>query len=68
MTQKIIRIGSSAGITIPKKELKELGLSIGDEVKYTLKPVKSSKHNKIISEYDSFVSQYGETLKNLSDR
>ena len=68
MTQKIIRIGSSAGITIPKKELKELGLEIGDEVQYALKPVKTDKHDKLIREYDAFVKQYGQTLKNLSGR
>lgn len=32
MVQKVIKIGSSAGITIPKKSLKELGLKIGDRV------------------------------------
>jgi len=68
MTQKIIRIGSSAGITIPKKELKELGLGVGDEVKYTLEPVKGTKHTKLMSEYNAFVKQYGQTLKNLADR
>jgi bifunctional DNA-binding transcriptional regulator/antitoxin component of YhaV-PrlF toxin-antitoxin module len=55
-------------MTIPKKELKALGLEVGDEVEYTLKPVKDTKHAKLMSEYDSFVDQYGETLKNLADR
>ena len=32
MTQKLLRVGSSAAVTIPKKSLKELGLKIGDEV------------------------------------
>lgn len=68
MTQKIIRIGSSAGITIPKKELTSLGLSVGDEVSYTLKPVTKPKHDELMKEYESFISQYGETLKNLADR
>jgi antitoxin component of MazEF toxin-antitoxin module len=68
MTQKIIRIGSSAGITIPKGELRELGLEVGDEVKYTIEPIKNKKHAKLMQEYDAFVEQYGETLKNLADR
>lgn len=68
MTQKIIRIGSSAGITIPKKQLKELGLAVGDEVKYSLTPVKKLKHDKLMKDYETFVSEYGQTLKNLSDR
>ena len=32
MTQKVLKIGSSAAVIIPKKSLKELGLRPGDEV------------------------------------
>lgn len=32
MTQKVLRVGSSAAVTIPKKSLEELGLQIGDSV------------------------------------
>lgn len=32
MTQKVLRVGDSAAVTIPKKSLKELGLKIGDSV------------------------------------
>lgn len=32
MIQKLIRVGSSAAVTIPKKSLSELGLKIGDKV------------------------------------
>jgi putative addiction module antidote len=32
MVQKVLKIGSSAAVTIPKKSLKELGLKIGDQV------------------------------------
>ena len=68
MTQKIIRIGSSAGITIPKKELQELGLSVGDAVKYTIEPAQKPKHDELIKDYEKFVAKYDQTLKNLSDR
>lgn len=68
MAQKIIRIGTSAGITIPKKELEELNLQVGDEVKYTLEPVRKAKHSDVMDEYDKFVKHYGQTLKNLADR
>ncbi len=68
MTQKIIRIGSSAGVTIPKKQLDELGLRVGDEVKLMLEPVKAPKHAQLMDEYDAFVKQYGRTLKNLAGR
>lgn len=68
MIQKIIRIGSSAGVTIPKEQLDELGLKVGDNVKLKLEPVKQSKYDKLMSEYDAFVVEYGQTLKNLADR
>ncbi len=32
MTQKVLKVGSSAAVTIPKESLKELGLKIGDLV------------------------------------
>ena len=32
MTQKVLKVGSSAAVTIPKKSLEELGLKIGDRV------------------------------------
>jgi putative addiction module antidote len=32
MTQKVLRVGSSAAVTIPKKSLALLGLKIGDRV------------------------------------
>jgi len=68
MTQKIIQIGSSAGVTIPKKQLEELGLSVGDEVNISIDPVKQPKQARLMQEYEAFVKQYGETLKNLTDR
>jgi putative addiction module antidote len=33
MTQKILRVGTSAAVTIPKKSLADLGLKIGDQVR-----------------------------------
>jgi len=69
MVQKVIKIGDSLGVTIPKKQLNELGISIGDEIKITIKPVaKTDAQAKLMNEYDAFVSQYGQTLKNLAKR
>ena len=36
MLQKVLKVGSSAAVTIPKKSLEELGLKIGDEVTVTV--------------------------------
>ncbi len=32
MTQKVLKVGSSAAVTIPKRSLEELGLNPGDRV------------------------------------
>lgn len=32
MTQKVLKVGDSAAVTIPKRSLEELGLKIGDQV------------------------------------
>jgi len=67
-TQKVIRIGSSGGVTIPAKEMKRQGITYGDEVKVTVEPIKTPNHDKLMDEYDQFVAEYGQTLKNLADR
>ncbi len=68
-TRSVIDIGTSKGITLPAKELRRLGVDTGDEVKVVLTVVKKPvSKSKIPEEYDSFVQQYGETLKNLADR
>jgi antitoxin component of MazEF toxin-antitoxin module len=65
--QKVIKIGSSGGVTIPAKELKRQNIAFGDEVKVTIEPVKKQR-DKLMDEYQEFVEQYGATLKNLADR
>ena len=32
MIQKVLKVGTSAAVTIPKKALEELGLAIGDQI------------------------------------
>ena len=68
--QKIIQIGSSEGITLSKKDLFKLGAKRGDIVKVKVELVTNGndKHKKLMNEYASFVSKYGQTLKNLSER
>ncbi|MEO6760770.1 MAG: hypothetical protein ABI220_00120 [Candidatus Saccharimonadales bacterium] len=70
-TQKIIGIGSSDGVTIPKRELARLGAKRGDELNITAELVSKAgqaRHDKLMQDYDAFVAEYGETLKNLADR
>lgn len=76
MTQKLLKVGSSAAVTIPKKSLKELGLKVGDEVRVAVdakeKTVIIEPANKvgkeILSWTDSFIKQYRPALKALADK
>lgn len=69
--QKVIKIGSSRGVTLPARDLRALGIRDGDEVRLTVEKIKSIEQaDKLLlsQEYDDFKKQYGETLKNLADR
>ncbi len=67
MAQKVIKIGTSAGVTIPKKQLDELGIKIGDEVEVKIKP-KAAKLQDFSKELDGFMDKYQKDLKNLANR
>jgi hypothetical protein len=68
-TQKIIQIGSSQGVTLSKKDLEKLGARRGDTLKIKAELINGhDKYQKLMHEYDSFVSKYGQTLKNLSEK
>jgi antitoxin component of MazEF toxin-antitoxin module len=65
-TQKVIKIGTSAGVTIPAKDLKRAGINPGDEVIVSIESI--DKNDNLPKEYTAFKKQYGDTLKNLADR
>lgn len=48
MTQKIIRVGNSAAIIIPKSLLDEKGLKIGSVVNYTIEKPRKITQNTLI--------------------
>ena len=77
MAQKVIKIGSSAAITLPKRILEKLGISIGDKVvveseggKIVVEPQKpaSSRDAHIAKLTHNFVERYREDLEALSDK
>lgn len=57
MAQKVLKVGSSAAVTIPKKSLEELGLKIGDTVTVAI-----NRENKSITVQPS-VSVDAETVE-----
>ena len=68
-TQKIIQIGTSEGVTLSKKDLARLGAKRGDVLRLRVELAEpSTKHEKLMQEYDDFVKEYGKTLKNLADK
>lgn len=67
-TQKIIKIGSSRGVTLPARQLKELGVTVDDEVRITIEAIKPAKNKEVMDSYHKFVKKYDQTLKNLVDR
>ena len=68
MTQKVIRIGSSAGVTIPKEKLEELGLKIGDRVEISVRPVsKPSQGDREVLQWTvHFIERYRTALEALA--
>ena len=77
MSNKIIKVGSSAAVTIPKKVLKDLGIDIGDKVFVNVDP----KHKRVIIEptanfkleeelaqnVEEFIDKYKKELEKLTD-
>lgn len=78
MSQKVLHIGSSAGITISKDILKTLGLRVGDHVTVDVDakhgglvvlPLRAKKNEAEFSAWtEQFLSQYGPALKALAKR
>ncbi len=79
MKQKVIQIGSSAGVTISKESLEEIGVTIGDMVEtkaengiFTVKTgapqVKPAIDPKILQWGNEFIAKNRELLERLKDK
>jgi putative addiction module antidote len=74
MIQKLLKVGSSAAVTIPKKSLKELGLKVGDSISLsfdrTNKRVTIEASTNVDAELVSwtrkFINQYRPALEALA--
>lgn len=71
--QKIIKIGSSRGVTLPARDLRALGIRDGDQVKISLEPLQTQDladddMQQLRAEYKKLKQQYGQTLKKLASR
>ena len=70
MVQKVIKIGSSLGVTIPRKEANQLNLVAGDEVEISIrkKSSKFEKHEQLLKDLEDFMNVYDQDLKSLAKR
>ncbi|HEY4161385.1 MAG TPA: AbrB/MazE/SpoVT family DNA-binding domain-containing protein [Candidatus Saccharimonadales bacterium] len=66
-TQTTIKIGDSLGVTLPAKELKRLGVKVGDKLRVSFE-LEVPAQDDVLKDYAKFKKQYGETLENLATR
>jgi antitoxin component of MazEF toxin-antitoxin module len=77
MTQKVLRVGSSAAVTIPRKALGELGLAVGDKVsveidkrqrKVFIEPVVKEVDRELLDWTKRFIAKYRPALEALAKK
>jgi len=66
--QKIIRIGSSKGVTLPAKQLKALGVDVNDEIEITVRKRTDITNRQTIDVARSIVDKYSKDFENLAGR
>lgn len=68
--QKVIKIGSSGGVTIPAKELKRQNIAFGDEVEVIVRPLHktSSEDQEVLAAAKKILKDYKQDFKNLAER
>jgi antitoxin component of MazEF toxin-antitoxin module len=68
--QKVIKIGTSGGVTIPAKELKQQNISFGDEVEVIVRPIRNvtDSDQKVIISAKKIIATYKKDFGNLAKR
>lgn len=69
--QKVIKVGSSAGVTIPAKDLKYANIEVGDEVEITVRKGRNQQaasDDEVVSAAKNILERYKQDFKNLADR
>lgn len=68
--QKVIRIGSSGGVTIPAKELKRQNIKYGDQVEVIIRPVQPAhvEDEQVLTVAKSILKEYKDDFTNLAER
>lgn len=67
--QKVIKIGSSRGVTLPARDLRALGIRDGDEIEVTVrKRSEAADDNQVLKTANSLLSRYKEDFSHLAKR
>ena len=68
--QKIIKIGTSGGVTIPAKELKRQNIKFGDEVEVIVRALNntSTADQDVIDSAKKILATYKQDFTNLAQR
>ena len=69
--QKVIKIGSSGGVTIPAKEMRRQNIKFGDEVEVIVRTVSKTANKSdqvVITAARKILSDYHQDFKNLANR
>lgn len=68
--QKVIKIGSSGGVTIPAKELKRQNIAFGDEVEVIVRPLRaaSGEDKRTVEIAKKILDEYKQDFQNLAQR
>jgi bifunctional DNA-binding transcriptional regulator/antitoxin component of YhaV-PrlF toxin-antitoxin module len=68
--QKVIKIGTSGGVTIPAKELKRAGIKPGDIVEFSIHAIsKPDPHTvEVVDLTQKLIARHQRALENLSQR
>lgn len=70
-SQKVIKIGSSAGVTIPAKDLRHSGVTVGDTINFSFTKVKSAgsaENEAVIDAAKKILKDYKQDFDNLAKR
>jgi len=70
-SQKLIKIGTSAGVTIPAKDLRRGGFEVGDIVNISLEKAKMPAHSSdqdVIDAAKQILKDYKQDFDNLAKR
>jgi len=68
--QKIIKIGTSGGVTIPARELKRQNINFGDEVEVIVRPLRSASNEdeQVLDTARKVLEEYKQDFQNLAGR